>query len=123
VHGFGEAAQAYFGKDLRQLTLPEAALLAGLPQSPSRYSPFRNSELVAEVEKQNPLTDLERLAEFDAAREGTDTPPATLALSSAGVTEDAVTDALDRVRGSARVTSQDPEAVSNVDSPAIADRH
>jgi len=30
VHGFGEGAQAYFGKDLRQLTLPEAALLAQL---------------------------------------------------------------------------------------------
>jgi len=44
VHGFGEGAQAYFGKDLRQLTLPEAALLAGLPQSPSRYNPFRNSQ-------------------------------------------------------------------------------
>ena len=44
VHGFGEASQAYFGKDLRQLTIPEAALLAGLPQSPSRYSPFRNPE-------------------------------------------------------------------------------
>lgn len=44
VHGFGEAAQAYFGKDLRQLTVPEAALLAGLPQSPSRYNPFRNPE-------------------------------------------------------------------------------
>ena len=44
VHGFGEGAQAYFGKDLRQLTLPEAALLAGLPQSPSRYNPFRNPQ-------------------------------------------------------------------------------
>jgi len=44
VHGFGEGAQAYFGKGLRQLTLPEAALLAGLPQSPSRYNPFRNPQ-------------------------------------------------------------------------------
>jgi penicillin-binding protein 1B len=36
ITGFGEAAQAYFDKDLKDLTLPEAALLAGLIQSPSR---------------------------------------------------------------------------------------
>lgn len=44
VHGFGEGAQVYFGKDLKQLTLPEAALLAGIIQSPSRYNPFRNPD-------------------------------------------------------------------------------
>jgi len=35
INGFGEASQAYFGKDMRQLSLSEAALLAGLIQSPS----------------------------------------------------------------------------------------
>jgi penicillin-binding protein 1B len=44
IHGFGEGAQAFFGKDLKQLTAPEAALLAGIIQSPSRYNPFRNPE-------------------------------------------------------------------------------
>ncbi len=44
VHGFGQGAQAYFGKDVRQLTLPEAALLAGLPRGPGLYNPFRNPE-------------------------------------------------------------------------------
>ncbi len=44
IHGFGEGAQAFFNKDLRKLTLPEAALLAGLPQGPSYYNPFRNPE-------------------------------------------------------------------------------
>ena len=44
IHGFGEGAQAFFGKDLRKLTLPEAALLAGLPQGPTTYNPFRNPE-------------------------------------------------------------------------------
>lgn len=44
IHGFGEGAQAYFSKDIRQLTLPEAALLAGLPRGPSVYTPFRNPE-------------------------------------------------------------------------------
>ncbi len=41
ISGFGEAAQAFFGKDIKQLTLPEAALLAGLVQSPSSKNPFR----------------------------------------------------------------------------------
>ena len=35
IDGFGEAAQAYFGKDVRQLDLAECALLAGIIQSPS----------------------------------------------------------------------------------------
>ncbi|MCW5977179.1 MAG: PBP1A family penicillin-binding protein [Bryobacteraceae bacterium] len=43
IHGFGQAAQAYFNKDIRHLTLPEAALLAGLPRGPNLYNPFRNS--------------------------------------------------------------------------------
>lgn len=42
INGFGEAAQAYFGKDVRQLNLPECALLAGLIQSPSRLNPYRH---------------------------------------------------------------------------------
>src|SRR5581483_11320895 len=41
IRGFGEAAQAYFGKDIRQLTLPEAATLAGLIQEPSFRNPVR----------------------------------------------------------------------------------
>ena len=40
IFGFGEAAQAYLGKDVRDVTLPEAALLAGLVQRPSATNPF-----------------------------------------------------------------------------------
>lgn len=40
INGFGEGARAYFGKDLKMLTLPEAALLAGLINSPHRRNPF-----------------------------------------------------------------------------------
>jgi penicillin-binding protein 1C len=39
-YGIEEAAQAYFGKSAAKLTFPEAALLAGLPASPTTYSPF-----------------------------------------------------------------------------------
>ena len=47
MNGFCEnrcfsAAIAFFGKDIRQLTLPEAATLAGIIQRPSYYSPLRN---------------------------------------------------------------------------------
>lgn len=41
IRGFGEAALAYFGKDLSQLTLPEAATLAGHIQRPSYTNPYR----------------------------------------------------------------------------------
>ncbi|MGH9941756.1 MAG: PBP1A family penicillin-binding protein [Pyrinomonadaceae bacterium] len=44
VNGFGEAADAYFGKDVTALTLPEAALLAGIIRSPNRYNPYRHAE-------------------------------------------------------------------------------
>jgi penicillin-binding protein 1C len=45
-YGIGAAAQNYFGKKAPDLTLPEVALLAGLPASPTRYSPFgANPEL------------------------------------------------------------------------------
>jgi penicillin-binding protein 1B len=44
IDGFGEASQAYFGKDIRQLDLAECALLAGIIQSPNRLSPFRHPE-------------------------------------------------------------------------------
>jgi penicillin-binding protein 1A len=42
AHGVGAAAQTYFRKDLKDITVPEAAILAGLPQAPSRYSPIHN---------------------------------------------------------------------------------
>ncbi len=41
VHGFGEAARGFFDKDVRDITLAEAALLAGLPQGPSYLNPYR----------------------------------------------------------------------------------
>ena len=44
INGFGEAAQAYFGKDVRQLNLAECALLAGMIQSPSRLNPYRHPD-------------------------------------------------------------------------------
>ncbi|GIW43577.1 MAG: penicillin-binding protein 1A [Candidatus Binatia bacterium] len=44
AYGVAAAAEVYFGKSVDQLSLAEAALLAGLPQAPTRYSPLRHWE-------------------------------------------------------------------------------
>lgn len=44
AYGVQEAARVYFGKDVSNLTVEEAALLAGLPQSPNRLDPYRYPE-------------------------------------------------------------------------------
>ena len=44
IYGFGEAASAYFGKDVSDLTLSEAATLVGLIPAPNRYSPLNNMD-------------------------------------------------------------------------------
>ncbi len=43
-YGFGAAAQAYFGRDLKDLTLSEIAVLAGLPKAPSTMNPIYSVE-------------------------------------------------------------------------------
>ncbi|MBE7711571.1 MAG: PBP1A family penicillin-binding protein [Cyanobacteria bacterium SIG31] len=45
AYGVKGAARIYFNKNLDELTLPEMALIAGLPQAPSVYSPYNNIEL------------------------------------------------------------------------------
>ncbi|NIM40883.1 MAG: PBP1A family penicillin-binding protein [Hydrogenophaga sp.] len=42
AYGFASASQIYFGKPLQNVTIAEAAMLAGLPQAPSAYNPVRN---------------------------------------------------------------------------------
>ena len=44
IHGFGEAAEAFLGKDLSQITLPEAAQLAGLPRWPAYFDPYNHPD-------------------------------------------------------------------------------
>lgn len=44
IHGIETASKYYFGKKLDELTLTEAAFLAGLPQSPNNYNPYRHPE-------------------------------------------------------------------------------
>ncbi len=48
AYGVEAASRIYFGKHVKDLTLDEAALLAGLPKAPTKYNPFRNPEKVKE---------------------------------------------------------------------------
>jgi penicillin-binding protein 1A len=48
AYGFASAANVYFGKSLADLTPAEAAMLAGLPQAPSRQNPFVNAKRAKE---------------------------------------------------------------------------
>jgi penicillin-binding protein 1B len=52
IYGVGEASNVYFGKDVSQLTLQEAAFLAGIIRSPNRYNPYKNPEKVTERRNQ-----------------------------------------------------------------------
>ena len=53
AYGIQEASRVYFGKDVESLSLAEAALLAGLPKAPSRFSPFgAQPELADERQKE-----------------------------------------------------------------------
>ena len=72
AYGILQAARAYFGKKASELTLPEAALLAGIPTDPSRYDPVqhpvaaraRRSKVLTQLEEQGKITRGElRLAE------------------------------------------------------------
>jgi penicillin-binding protein 1B len=86
VRGVDQAARVFFGKELKDLSLPEAATIAGMIQSPARYSPVRHGDATrsrrdtvlgtmvrdgfislnqATVAANEPLT----LADFDPARE------------------------------------------------------
>ena len=55
VNGFGQAAEAYFNKDVNSLTLPESAFLAGIIRSPNRYNPYRARETA--LERRNQVLD------------------------------------------------------------------
>src|SRR5690349_5075409 len=66
AYGVGSAANSYFGKDIRALTLAESAFLAGLPKSPSRFSPFTAYEL-AKKRQEHVLARMEEVGFITAA--------------------------------------------------------
>ncbi|HWE53518.1 MAG TPA: PBP1A family penicillin-binding protein [Bryobacteraceae bacterium] len=67
IRGFGEAAQVYFGKDLKSLTLPEAATLAAIVRGASYYNPYRHPARVKD--RRNAIISLMRQNGFVTDRE------------------------------------------------------
>ncbi len=72
AYGFSSAAQIYFGKSLKEVTVAEAAMLAGLPKAPSAYNPVANPKRAA-VRQQYILQRMFQLgyitkAQFEAAK-------------------------------------------------------
>src|SRR5574342_656646 len=73
-YGVQSAAENYYRKNVEDLTLPEAALLAGLPQAPSRYSPFAHPEqakarrryVLRRMHEEGMITEEERYAAEEA---------------------------------------------------------
>src|SRR4030095_3733548 len=63
--GVEAAARTFFGKSVKELTLPESALLAGLPKAPSTYSPFDHPEAA----KRRRATVLARMADVHVLKE------------------------------------------------------
>jgi len=59
AYGFASAAEIYFGKPLKDISVAEAAILAGLPQAPSVYNPISNPERA----KSGQLRILDRMAD------------------------------------------------------------
>src|SRR5436190_12558365 len=73
IHGFSEAAHAFFGKELRDLTLPEAATLAAIIPAPNAFSPdthpdravLRRNQILNEMREMGSIKD----ADYQSARQ------------------------------------------------------
>lgn len=73
AYGVEAAAQTYFGKNVKQLSLAESALLAGLPESPTTYSPFGSHPELAKQRQVEILTAMKNQeyisqSEFESAK-------------------------------------------------------
>jgi penicillin-binding protein 1B len=70
IKGVGEATEAYFNKDVTALTLPEAALLAGMIRSPNRYNPYKHPEVAFERRNQvlKSMVEAGAISEVEGAR-------------------------------------------------------
>ena len=67
AYGIGAAAQRYFGEKVEQLTLPQAAMLAGLVQGPSQYDPLRHPQATT-VRRSEVLTRMRQLGHLTPAQ-------------------------------------------------------
>ncbi len=106
INGFGEAAQAYFGKDVSKLNLPECALLAGMIQSPSRLNPLHHAARA--VERRNLV--LDQMVETGAITkdQAEEAKAAPLKLAPISVRQDQAPYFVDLVRDQINARLPDP---------------
>ncbi|HKC04742.1 MAG TPA: transglycosylase domain-containing protein [Patescibacteria group bacterium] len=79
AYGIQEASIQYFGKDVQDLSLAEAAFLAGLPKSPTKYSPFGQNPDLA-FERQREVLHLMRVNKFITQDQERETAAETLSF-------------------------------------------
>ncbi|HZD76109.1 MAG TPA: transglycosylase domain-containing protein, partial [Acidobacteriaceae bacterium] len=120
IYGFGEAAQAYFGKDVHQLDLAECALLAGMIQHPSFLNPYRHAQRA--ISRRNVVLDAMvdtgdiTAAQADAARqEPLHLVPGTIDGGLAPYFIDIVHDDIVRNYGEQQYSSQGLRVYSSLD--------
>jgi penicillin-binding protein 1B len=130
INGFGEASQAYFGKDMRQLDIAQCALIAGLIQNPNRRNPYRHPERA--MERRNVVIDsmvetgaITESQAAEAKAEGLNLAPPNVDASEAPYFVDLVHDQLvqrlgeENMTGNLRIyTSLDPD-LQRVASAAV----
>lgn len=82
AYGFASAAETYFGKPLKDITIAEAAMLAGLPKAPSAFNPIANPKRA----RSRQLYIIERMEEngYITARQAAQAKAEPLALKTAG---------------------------------------
>ncbi|HZP25906.1 MAG TPA: transglycosylase domain-containing protein, partial [Dehalococcoidia bacterium] len=79
-YGIQAASQRYFGKSAKDLTLAEAAMLAGIPSSPANYSPVIPGNEQLAIERQHQVLDL-MLKHHDSIKKLVDITPAMVAAA------------------------------------------
>ncbi|MEY3612679.1 MAG: Penicillin-binding protein [Pseudomonadota bacterium] len=82
AYGFASAAETYFGKSLKDITIAEAAMLAGLPKAPSAFNPIANPKRA----RSRQLYIIERMEEngYITARQAAQAKAEPLLLKTAG---------------------------------------
>jgi penicillin-binding protein 1B len=111
IHGFGEAAEAYLGKELSQITLPEAAELAGMIQKPGLYDPYRHPDRLRE--RRNVVLGLMRQNEQIGDRDWALAVEAPLTAARGAVQSDEAPYFVDLVNETTQSLFQDSDMQSN----------
>jgi penicillin-binding protein 1B len=111
IRGFGAGADAFLGKDLSQVTLPEAAELAGIPPSPSRYDPFRHPDHLRD--RRNVVLGLMRRNGFISDRDYAVAIEAPLTVAKGTVQSAEAPNFVDMVNDDMQTRFQDSDLQSN----------